>query len=116
LDIPCPTGKTADRRGAQPLEPSERHYLAAYLVDLLPEATRRSEAAASYLRLAVAALDPAADLTQPVLADRAPVGASPVAPLVFALRDLTPGTGPHFWLTMAVEILTGQRSETVGTS
>ncbi|WP_156421561.1 hypothetical protein [Aureimonas sp. AU40] len=116
LDIPHSTGKTWDLDDASFSEPSEQQFLAAYLADLLPAAARHSDDAVSLLKRAVEALDPLVDLPDINFGRPARPGASPVAALAFAVRDLTPGTGPHLWVSMAIEILKGHRLEALGTS
>lgn len=97
-------------------EPTEQQLLAAYLADLLLDTQRCSEQAGSLLELAVTTLDPLRKGRRPNPVVQVGSGPSPVLALTFALQDLMPGTGPHFWVTMAVQILNGERIETIGTS
>lgn len=116
VDISYPAGKTKPVRGATLSEPCEQHFLAAYLVDLLPETARHSDDAVLLLKRAVAALDPQVEMPDARYEMPTRSGAAPVAALSFAVRDLKPGTGPHLWVTMAIDILKGHRPEALGTS
>jgi len=96
--------------------PSEQQLLAAYLMDLLPETKRRADKAGALLELAIAALDPSngSRTSKPTKVGQSNI--SPVVALSYILQDLKPGTGPHLWVTTALQILKGQCGEVTGTS